>query len=90
MSHRMIRVESSVYERLQSLRARPGEPIAEVVSRLTRAAEAPASQGLRFDRLVEDLASRWAPSEAELDRLDALQATSRTRRRNHLDDEGLE
>ena len=90
MSHRMIRVDSNVYERLRALRSRPGEPISEVVSRLARVGEPPRSREGIFEALLVDGESRWSPSEQELDRLDALQAAPRVRgSRSRPDDETL-
>lgn len=79
MPHRMFRIESGVYAQLASLRSRPGEPISDVVSRLMRVGPSDVRAGRIFESLVAESGSRWSPSEDELDRLEALQATPRPR-----------
>ena len=90
MPHRMVRIESGVYAQLASLRSRPGEPISEVVSRLMRGMPSAARSERVFESLVAESGSRWSPSEDELDRLEALQATPRPRRSRleHEDEAG--
>jgi len=81
MPYKTISVDLEAYEHLRRLRRDPSESFSKVIRRLGEGMVDGASSGEGLvESLFSEAGSLWLPSEAELDRLDQIQAAPRPRR----------
>lgn len=85
MAHKTISLDLRAYETLRGMRIRPTESFSEVVLRLSSGAAPTARASTAVRELFAEGRELWLPDEAELDRLDAIQKTTRPRRNRRAD-----